>query len=136
MFLVRWLQQVQEPDEAENEYLVIDIPSQDYLDPLLAEPKLKAENLSRIQGIFHFSPLQVVQDDKYSTWMNTFSSEIKHVMMNEASEGYGTVDGLRFNTQVNTVFPEVYKKILASWTQEFFLNLVTFVLLVHFLTNS
>ena len=106
--------EVQEPDEAENEYLVIDIPSQDYLDPLLAEPKLKAENLSRIQGIFHFSPLQVVQDDKYSTWMNTFSSEIKHVMMNEASEGYGTVDGLRFNTQVNTVFPEVYKKILAS----------------------
>ena len=106
--------QVQYPEEAEMEYLIVDCPSQDYLDPLLNETKLKSENLDKIQGIFHFSPLNVVQDERYSIWMNSFSADIKNVMLNEASEGYGTVDGLRYNAQVHTVCPEVYKKILAK----------------------
>ena len=105
--------EVQFPDEDEIEYLVIDCPSEDYLGSLVQEPKLRAENLSKIQGIFHFSPGKVVENEKYSEWMNTFP-DINHVMLNEASEGFGTVDGQKYNTQLNTVCPEVFSKMVAK----------------------
>jgi len=69
--------------------LVLEIPDLGYMDALL-ENKSLVEN-KNLQNMFHFTPPQVLNDERYVNWMKQFNSDVRHVFLNSASTGIGQV---------------------------------------------
>lgn len=75
-------------------YIVIECPSEGHLNALANEKELRPENLPDLCCIFHFTPPEVMETEKYSSWINSFSSSVRHVVLNSKSVGYGGRDVL------------------------------------------
>ena len=73
---------------------------------------LSPEKLFNVKGIFHFSPLEVVQDPDYKNWAKSFVSDSKltHIMLNENSNDYGTCKTVAYNAQQHMIAPDVFLK--------------------------
>ena len=84
---------VMEDAEPPLNYIVVECPSPKFLPSLLNNEKLseKIKNLAqKLQAIFHFTPCDVVEDDNYRKWMNSFSSSVKHIFLNGSTDVYGS----------------------------------------------
>lgn len=69
-----------------DEVLIIDCPNSLYLDSLIENDKLNSlinRKDSRLRYVFHFSDIDVVLEQKYLDWINTFSPDVKHIGLNE-----------------------------------------------------
>lgn len=103
-----------EPEKAQK-YIVLDCPSLDYLPSLLNSEALKFnQSLDNLIGIFHFSALQVVEHPDYQTWMNSFGKEVQHVMLNENSFDYATLNALKENEKFHKIAPQVFHQMLGG----------------------
>jgi len=103
---------VTEDPEGPSTYIVIDCPSKDYVPSLLKEPLLQTQKLPDLCGIFHFSPIDVVNSESYVNWVNSLPEDITHIMLNQNSFDFGTTKLLKENAKLHTVAPEVFSKML------------------------
>ena len=113
---------VTDKPEPTSSYLFIDCPNQDFVTNLLKSEDLKGDKMQNLKGVFHFSPLKVVQSDDYRTWVNTLKQsqehEITHIMLNENSNDFGTCKTINVNAKLNMIAPQVFKKMLPRLRDE------------------
>ena len=62
----------------------------EYLDGLEASQKLR--NIDKLSTVFHFTPVSVFTDPRYSAFLSSLGPDVSHVMLNESCEGLGLPD--------------------------------------------
>ena len=93
-------------------YIVIEIPSLEHLRSLEQEPELQpGKNLQNIEGIFHFTPPEIMQSEGYIKWMESFPKTVSHIAINEDGTGYESQDLMEFNAKLHIVNPAVFPKL-------------------------
>lgn len=77
---------VRDPDDPGPIFLIIDVPSHDYLDSLLktkAFHEFQNENSdNQLKLILHFTPDSIVDTTEYTEFINKFSLNVKHWFIN------------------------------------------------------
>ncbi|XP_022916728.1 ribonuclease Z, mitochondrial isoform X2 [Onthophagus taurus] len=104
-----------EPDDPGPIFIVIDCPSEEYLDSLLENMKLKrhqkyAECTNDCAHlVVHFTPNSVVCHPKYQAWMEDFPPSTQHLILNEKNTCMGSIAVHRIQYKLNllsrTMFP-------------------------------
>ncbi|CAL4134523.1 unnamed protein product, partial [Meganyctiphanes norvegica] len=96
-------------------FIVVEAPSESYLDALLASPDFtphtaKATNESEMaEVVIHFTPPHVMIDPRYKEWMSRFPPSTVQIVLNENSSCLGSVAVHRIQYKLNhlsqTLFP-------------------------------
>ncbi|XP_031628749.1 ribonuclease Z, mitochondrial [Contarinia nasturtii] len=119
---------VREPDDPGPVFLVIDIPSIDFLISLQNNEKfteyLRSSHAEpdRTDLILHFSPASVVGTDEYKEFVESFPTSTQHLLINEQNTFSGYVAAHRMQWQLNqlneSLFP-ILKEPLPVKQDEF-----------------
>ncbi|XP_040574046.1 ribonuclease Z, mitochondrial [Lepeophtheirus salmonis] len=104
---------VRDQNLPDKKFIVIDLPSLDYMDSLLCAPiwdSIRKED--KLQGMFHFTSSEILLSKEYQTWMNSFNGNIEHHMINDLnSKGYGTLGVATFAEKLSILDPNIFQPL-------------------------
>ncbi|XP_071519482.1 ribonuclease Z, mitochondrial-like [Panulirus ornatus] len=95
------------PDDPGPVFIVIEAPTEAYLDALLENPSFtKYQSTGTCEGdlaevVVHFSPSKVIADSRYQEWMARFSLSTNHIFINGASSCMGSEAVHRIQYKLN-----------------------------------
>jgi len=90
--------------------LVLEIPDLGYMDALLENETL-VEN-KNLQNLFHFTPPEVLNDQRYINWMKQFDSNVRHVFLNSCSTGIGQVSARIHQAKLRLLNKKLFPPLL------------------------
>ncbi|XP_037093725.1 ribonuclease Z, mitochondrial-like [Pollicipes pollicipes] len=97
---------VTSPDEVGAQFLVLELPSPDFL------PSLSDLNSSldapRLAAVVHFSPAAVMDSPEYRAWRGGLPATVRHVALNETCRGHGSEAVHRLQHQLHTIDPQLF----------------------------
>jgi len=70
-----------------SSFLVLDVPDLEYLNSF--ENCEKLQNVENLEGVFHFTPYEVVITKSYRKWMRQMGEHVNHIFLNESCKGLG-----------------------------------------------
>ncbi|XP_053210390.1 ribonuclease Z, mitochondrial-like isoform X2 [Panonychus citri] len=80
-------QDVIEPSQPGSTFVILECPSMEYFNSILESEKLSSlhepDSRHPLEYIFHFSPVNVIKDDKFKEWMRKFPPNVSHIALNE-----------------------------------------------------
>lgn len=108
-------QDVCEPDDPGPVFLVVDCPTEEYLEGFLQEQEFRKyqqtctdDNLLAYL-VVHFTPSNIINHPKYREWIDKFSPSTQHLVLNETNTCMGSKSVHRVQYKLNllheTVFP-------------------------------
>ncbi|MCJ8749427.1 hypothetical protein PDJAM_G00176210 [Pangasius djambal] len=96
-------------------FLVIDCPSEEFVQPLCTN-----QILGRYQSggsedgaalVVHMTPESVLKTPEYQRWMERFSSSTEHLIMNEQVSTIHNVRSHKIQTQLNLIHPDIFPEL-------------------------
>jgi ribonuclease Z len=107
--------EVCDPEEPGPVFLVIDCPSEEYIDSLINSESFN-RHISTKESlipshIFHFSPAEVLQDKRYQEWIHKFPETTFHFGINESNDNAGYHAAFVLQSQLRLLNEEVFPKL-------------------------
>ena len=105
---------VSEPAETALSFVILDIPSSDYLSELQANEKVFQETQTQAENaialVLHFSPNEMIQNNFYKEFVRQqFASETQHIYLNSSENKFsGYVSAHRIQWQLNKLHPNIF----------------------------
>ncbi|XP_034243545.1 zinc phosphodiesterase ELAC protein 2-like [Thrips palmi] len=90
--------------------IVIDCPSENFLDDLLSKEDYERYYDSSVVMV-HFTPLAVMEDKRYITWMQRFKKNTKHVVVNDSNEWESSPRVLNKQKICRSIHPRFYPEL-------------------------
>ncbi|XP_076274808.1 ribonuclease Z isoform X1 [Rhynchophorus ferrugineus] len=106
--------EVCDPDDPGPVFLVIDCPSEQYLDTLINNAEIKkhqkfAGNDNDVTCVVvHFTPTEILKLPKYQRWMDDFILSTEHILVNEANLCLGSIAVHRIQYKLNMLSPNLF----------------------------
>lgn len=102
-------------------FIVIECPTEDYLDSLIMNPAFTKhqETASKediASCVIHFTPENVLNDTRYKNWMNKFAKSTYHMIINKQNEGVGSEAIHRMQYKLHLLHPKLFP--LLSFSEE------------------
>ncbi|XP_037093726.1 ribonuclease Z, mitochondrial-like [Pollicipes pollicipes] len=97
---------VTSPDEVGAQFLVLELPSPDFL-PSLSDLNSSLD-ASRLAAVVHFSPAAVMDSPEYRAWREGLPATVRHVALNETCRGHGSEAVHRLQHQLHTIDPQLF----------------------------
>ncbi|XP_034950264.1 ribonuclease Z, mitochondrial [Chelonus insularis] len=95
-------------------FIVLECPTEDYLDSLVEHKKFKDYQIgglygdSQVKYIFHFSPENIMQNPRYVEWMKKFDPNTTHVVLNDKNECISSGGVHRNQYKLNLLHPHIF----------------------------
>ncbi|CAI6346770.1 unnamed protein product [Macrosiphum euphorbiae] len=105
---------VTSPDDPGPVFIVVECPSEDYIDSLLNETIFSKHQLGVINEediafmVVHFTPQDVRNDPRYQSWMKLFPSETYHLLLNNENKCLGSTAIHRIQYKLNMLDENIY----------------------------
>ncbi|XP_012246841.1 ribonuclease Z, mitochondrial isoform X1 [Bombus impatiens] len=106
---------VVEPDSPKTTFIVLECPTEEYLDPILNHPTfLKyqqtelTEEESEVFCIFHFTPENIFTTQQYQDWLKKFSPNTEHIVLNNENTCMGSEAVYKNQYLLNMLHPEIF----------------------------
>ncbi|XP_043196088.1 ribonuclease Z, mitochondrial-like isoform X2 [Amphibalanus amphitrite] len=97
---------VTSPDELGPQFVVLELPSADFL-PSLSDLDSSID-MSRLTAVVHFSPPAVMDESMFRTWRGGLPATVRHIVLNEESHGHGSEAVHRLQHQLNTIDSDLF----------------------------
>ena len=98
-----------EPDDPAQTFLVVDIPSVDYLESLRTNEVLrKQQQTEDTELVVHFSPSSVMETETYRTFAQGFGGKTRHLLINGSGRFSGYVASHRMQWQLNQLHDGIF----------------------------
>ncbi|XP_065164662.1 ribonuclease Z, mitochondrial isoform X3 [Atheta coriaria] len=100
-------EQVCEPEEPGPIFIFVDVPTEEYLDALIASEAINQhKQLTAVEDnlaylVVHFTPWDIVQHPRYQSWIDTFSPSTHHIFINEKNTCMGSIAVHRIQYKLN-----------------------------------
>ena len=94
-----------------SNFLVLDVPEMEYLDSL--ENSKQLQYIENLETVFHFTPYEVVNTQRYRNWMTKIGGKgkVNHILLNESCGGLGLPHVSELSQQLRRIrgdlFPEL-----------------------------
>lgn len=101
-------------EEAGPVFVVLEVPSDDYLDSLLRATEFEEHQLSAraeadaAKVVVHFSPPSVMEDPRYAEWMRRFPASTVHLAVNEYSPFESSIAVHRAQHRLHLLNPSIF----------------------------
>ncbi|KFM76342.1 Zinc phosphodiesterase ELAC protein 2, partial [Stegodyphus mimosarum] len=94
-------------------FLVVDCPSEEYLDAFVNEEKfhkcqLPHDGADGISAVFHFSPVDVIKMKKYEEWINRFHQNTYHFLLNSYNPSMSSAALHQTQNVLHLLHPEIF----------------------------
>lgn len=95
-------------------FIVVDCPSEEYLDSLLSsEAFVKHQSTAKNDDdvaavVVHFSPLNIIKHPRYKLWIDKFSPSTHHMLINEANSCMGSISVHRVQYMLNYLSSDIF----------------------------
>lgn len=101
-------------------FLVVDCPSEEFLEPLVNNPQLRRHQCEEAAALLvvHMTPEAVLNTDAYKRWMERFPSSTEHLVMNEQACTPHNVRSYKIQTQLHLIHPRIFPELGAARTKE------------------
>uniref|UniRef100_A0A1B6E0U4 Zinc phosphodiesterase ELAC protein 2 n=1 Tax=Clastoptera arizonana TaxID=38151 RepID=A0A1B6E0U4_9HEMI len=104
---------VKEPDDPGAVFIVVECPSEDFLDSLLEEESFSLYQTSNCENdipfiVVHFTPSQVMLHPRYKEWMSRFQMSTHHLIVNESNSCMGSVAVHRIQCKLNILDSSIF----------------------------
>ncbi|XP_070185734.1 zinc phosphodiesterase ELAC protein 2-like [Littorina saxatilis] len=109
--------QVLSDPEIAHPILIVDCPTEEYMDTFLSNEKLASHqgcagnNPQKPALVVHMTPLQVFQTQEYQQWMERFGCDTEHLVLNELTSEVAFEGVYRYQSRLhlvhNTIFPQL-----------------------------
>ncbi|XP_043511447.1 ribonuclease Z, mitochondrial [Frieseomelitta varia] len=103
------------PDIPETTFIVVECPTDEYLDPIVNHPAfLKYQqteteaNENKVFCIFHCTSDQIFTNQRYQDWLRKFSSNTQHVIVNSENTCMGSEAVYKNQSLLNMLHPEIF----------------------------
>ncbi|KAI5723587.1 hypothetical protein M8J76_008409 [Diaphorina citri] len=111
---------VTEPDEMGAVFIILDCPSEDYLDSLLGESIFSQHQSCAMNEddkaalVAHFSPHHIMSHPRYKEFMSKFPSTTQHLVLNESNECQGSTAVHKIQCKLNILDKEIFPMLSDS----------------------
>ncbi|KAI5608649.1 zinc phosphodiesterase ELAC protein 2, partial [Silurus asotus] len=96
-------------------FLVIDCPSEEFVQPICANQILGRYQREGSEGdpalVVHMTPESVLELPEYQRWMQRFSSSTEHLIMNEQVSTIHNIRSHKIQTQLNLIHPDIFPEL-------------------------
>ncbi|KAK3525372.1 hypothetical protein QTP86_031246 [Hemibagrus guttatus] len=96
-------------------FLVIDCPSEEFLQPLCTNQILARYQSGVSEGaaslVVHMTPESVLKTPEYQRWMERFSRSTEHMIMNEQVSTIHNVRSHKIQTQLNLIHTDIFPEL-------------------------
>ncbi|KAK3508542.1 hypothetical protein QTP70_031945, partial [Hemibagrus guttatus] len=96
-------------------FLVIDCPSEEFLQPLCTNQILARYQSGVSEGaaslVVHMTPESVLKTPEYQRWMERFSRSTEHMIMNEQVSTIHNVRSHKIQTQLNLIHSDIFPEL-------------------------
>ncbi|XP_060830690.1 ribonuclease Z, mitochondrial [Bombus pascuorum] len=107
---------VLEPDSPKTTFIVVECPTEEYLDPILNHPAFlkyqqtesTKEEEHEVFCIFHFTPENIFTTQQYQDWLKKFSSNTEHIVLNNENTCMGSEAVYKNQYLLNMLHPEIF----------------------------
>uniref|UniRef100_A0A672NP63 Zinc phosphodiesterase ELAC protein 2 n=1 Tax=Sinocyclocheilus grahami TaxID=75366 RepID=A0A672NP63_SINGR len=103
-------------------FLVVDCPSEDFIQPLCTNHVLQRYQTGGSEDsaalVVHMTPESVLDTDEYKSWMERFPSSTEHLVMNEQTFTPHNTRSHKLQTQLNLIHPEIFPPLKLYKTKE------------------
>ncbi|KAG5890173.1 hypothetical protein JTB14_014340 [Gonioctena quinquepunctata] len=103
-----------EPDDPGPTFIVVDCPSEEYLDSLIGSKAFIKHQRScncdeeAANVVVHFTPRAVVNHPRYKQWIDEFLPSTQHIMLNEYNRCMGSQAVHRIQYKLNLLSNEIF----------------------------
>jgi ribonuclease Z len=97
------------PEEKGPIFIVLELPTIDYINSLNnIEELFQYQDLSNdisklVSTVVHFSPQEVISDERYQAWISKFNESVTHIVCNEENSTQSFVAANRLQIQLNLI---------------------------------
>lgn len=116
---------VTDPPQPGNVFLVIDCPSEEYVDSLLGNRELLRHTIPEALKeeipvcIVHFTPPEVMENERYMKWIATMPSSIRHFVLNKDNPLLAFSAAAEFQEKIRSLDPDIFPSLhIASHDEE------------------
>ncbi|XP_065203622.1 ribonuclease Z, mitochondrial [Planococcus citri] len=104
---------VKDPDSPGPVFIIMDCPSEDYLECLLNEERFKEYQTGAAEEdipkyVLHFTPSRVMETERYQTWMKRFPESVLHVNVNDSNNCMGNIGPHVLQRQLNYLDEDIF----------------------------
>ncbi|XP_062388020.1 zinc phosphodiesterase ELAC protein 2 [Sardina pilchardus] len=103
-------------------FLVVDCPSEEFVQPLCSNQQLQRYQTGGSEApavlVVHMTPESVLKSEEYKQWMERFPSSTEHLIMNEQARTVHNVRTHKIQAQLNLIHPEIFPELKPLTTKE------------------
>uniref|UniRef100_A0AAY5F1E4 Zinc phosphodiesterase ELAC protein 2 n=1 Tax=Electrophorus electricus TaxID=8005 RepID=A0AAY5F1E4_ELEEL len=103
------------PSDPGPVFLVIDCPSEEFLQPLCTNPVLGRYQVGGTEDsatlVVHMTPEAVLRTEEYQHWMERFSSGTEHLVMNEQVCTIHNIRSYKIQTQLHMIHADIFPEL-------------------------
>ncbi|XP_029039212.1 ribonuclease Z, mitochondrial [Osmia bicornis bicornis] len=106
---------VSAPDGPKLTFMVVECPDEEYIDSLVNHPaflkhqqQALAEENHIAFSVFHFTPEKILNDQRYQNWIEKFSSQTQHVILNDENSCMGSEAVHKNQYLLHMLHPEIF----------------------------
>lgn len=105
---------VTSPNDPGAIFIVVECPSEEFLDVLLAEKEFVkyqgdvAAKENRPYLIVHFTPARIMKEKRYKEWMGRFPNTTSHLLLNDSNTCLGSTAVHRIQDQLNLLDKDIF----------------------------
>uniref|UniRef100_T1J1X8 Zinc phosphodiesterase ELAC protein 2 n=1 Tax=Strigamia maritima TaxID=126957 RepID=T1J1X8_STRMM len=102
------------PTEPGLVFIIIECPTEDFLDSLLETETFKKHQTNESDSnniadlIVHFTPNHVLNHPKYKIWISRFPHTTQHLLLNESCSGLANAAVYKLQHKLNIIHPEIF----------------------------
>ncbi|GFQ89701.1 zinc phosphodiesterase ELAC protein 2 [Trichonephila clavata] len=102
------------PDQVCPFFLVVECPSEEFLDPFVNEKQFQeyqnivSDSSKTASLVVHFTPPKILHSPKYQEWMQRFPSTTSHLILNTDCSSVNSLATHRIQKQLNLLHPGIF----------------------------
>ncbi|GFY59139.1 zinc phosphodiesterase ELAC protein 2 [Trichonephila inaurata madagascariensis] len=102
------------PDQVCPFFLVVECPSEEFLDPFVNEKQFQeyqntvSDSSKTASLVVHFTPSKILRSPKYQEWMERFPSTTSHLILNTDCSSVNSLATHRIQHQLNLLHPGIF----------------------------
>ncbi|XP_071814557.1 zinc phosphodiesterase ELAC protein 2-like [Apostichopus japonicus] len=100
------------PKEIGPVMIVLECPSDDFIDPFLSNEALRRHQMEgdgdTPAAVIHICPMKIQEDKRYQDWVNRFDPSVEHIFCTDHCHSVTHLKSRRVQTKLNLVHPEIF----------------------------
>ncbi|KAJ8037718.1 Zinc phosphodiesterase ELAC protein 2 [Holothuria leucospilota] len=100
------------PKEIGPTMIVLECPSEDFIDSLTTNPTLQRHHQDGEgdipAAVIHITPPEILEDTRYQDWVNRFNPSVEHIVCNRQCNSVTHLKSRRTCTKLNLLHPEIF----------------------------